>query len=249
MKHIDITMTAVIRPAVLESTLKSFCTNLLTDRKIYRLIINIDPVGEKGRTKEDMLNVCNSFFDNVVYNYPDEPSFPKAAIWTWKQVKAPYFFHLEDDWLMNRPVEMKTLTKILHKNPHLACVRLYKHNIPNKKNPRLFNSPYTFNEKANYFQANDSKKQFGLNPVLIRKEYIDEALPLLVEHKNPEKQFRYNNTKMRDFVMRWKYAIYGQPGDKALVSDNGYSWRNQMNFSKPTNGSQFLTWVTEDEND
>ena len=244
MKQIDITMTAVIRPYVLEKTLESFCKNLFTDRNLYRLIVNIDPVGDEGRSKEDILNICNTYFDNVIYNYPDKPSFPKAVIWTWKKVESNYFFHLEDDWQLFRPVDIKRLIKVLHKNPQLACIRLYKHDIPNKANPRLFNSSYIYNEKGKFFQANDSKKQFGLNPVLIRKSFIDEALPLMTEDKNPEKQFRYGNEKMRDFVMRWKYAIHGQPGDKTLVwGKNGLHWRQKSKYSKPRDGSQFLTWV------
>lgn len=248
MKQIDITMTAVIRPGIIEKTLESFCNNLFTDRKLYRLVINIDPVGDECRTKEDVLNICNKYFDNVIYNCPDNPSFPKAVIWTWKQIKSNYIFHLEDDWVLNKKIEIKTLTKILEKNPQLACVRLYKHDIPNKKNPRLFNSPYTFNESGNFFVANDSKKQFGLNPVLIRKTFIDEALPLMVDNENPEKQFRYGNKRMKNFVMKWKYAIYGKPGDKTLVwGKNGLHWRQNSKYSKPNDGSQFITWKVNKE--
>ena len=243
MKAIDITMTAVVRPTIVDTTLKSFCKNLFTNKDIYRLIVNIDPIGDDNKTPDDVLQVCNKYFERVIFNIPNKPSFPKAVMWVWKQATSNYVFHLEDDWIIHRPVEMKNLTKILSKNPHLACIRLYKHDIPNKPNPRLFNSPYRFNKKGNFFEAADSKKQFGLNPVLIRKTFIDEALPLMVDTKNPEKQFRYGNESMRNFVMRWKYAIYGKPGDKTLVwGKNGLHWRDKSKFDKPRDGSQFITW-------
>jgi len=248
--RVDITMTAVLRPTVIRQTLKTFCENMFINRNEYRLIINIDPVGDEKTTADDVLEVCNEYFNDIKFNVPDKPSFPKAVIWTWKQINTPYIFHLEDDWIIKRPVDIKRLTKVLHKNPQLACLRLYKHDIPKKKNPRLFNSPYTYNEKGRFFQANDSKKQFGLNPVLIRETFIKEALPLMVEDKNPEKQFRYGNEKMRDFVMRWKYGIYGEPGDKTLVwGKNGLHWRQQSKYAKPRDGSQFLTWVENKKGD
>jgi len=244
MKFVDITMTAVIRPKIIRQTLTSFTNNLFTEKDKYRLIINIDPVGDKGKTYQDVLDVCHDFFNTVIYNATDTPSFPKAVIWTWKQTLSEYIFHLEDDWVIKRSIPIKSLLKILHKNPHLACLRLYKHDIPNKVKPRLFNSPYIFREKGNHFEAVDSKKQFGLNPVLIRKSFIDEALPLMVDTKNPEKQFRFGNEKMRDFVMRWKYAIYGKPGDKTLVwGKNGLHWRKNSKYAKPRDGNQFLNWV------
>jgi len=242
---IDITMTAVLRPTVIKSTLDSFTKNLFKNKDEYRLIINIDPIGDKGVRPPEIVDLCYKYFDDVKYNIANEPSFPKAVIWTWKQIKTPFVFHLEDDWIIRRFVNINQLVRILRKNPHLACLRLYKHDIDNKSKPRLFNSPYVYKEKGHFFEAVSSKKQFGLNPVLIRKEFIDEALPLMVYTKNPEKQFRYNNEKMRNFVMRWKYAIYGDPGDKALVwGKNGLHWRNKSNYDKPRDGKQFLTWVT-----
>ncbi len=241
MKFMDITTTAVIRPEILEMTFKSFTENLFTEREKYRLIINIDPVGNKNKSPDDVLKVCYKYFDNVTYNITKEPSFPKAVIWTWKQVTTPFLFHLEDDWIIKRKVDINRLVGILHKNHHLACMRLYKHNIENKTRPKLFNSTYSY--KSHFFEASSSKTQFGLNPVLIRQSFIDEALPLMVDNKNPEKQFRYNNDKMRNFVMRWKYAIYGKPGDKTLVwGKNGLHWRNNSKYDKPRDGSQFITW-------
>jgi len=239
-QKIDITMTAVKRSSLLEKTLLSFCENVFYGKQDrYRLIINIDPVGEKEKPKK-IVSICKSFFDNVVYNIAPQPSFPKAVMWVWSQTTAPWIFHLEDDWIIHREIDINNMIRILNERPGLACLRLYKRNIPNKKRPRLFDCPYRYN-KDGFFVAGNSGTQFGLNPVLIRKKFIQQALPLMVDNKNPEKQFRYTNLKMKDFLYKWQYAIYGKPGDKILVSDHGVRWRRKNMLAKPSGG--FTEWV------
>jgi len=236
---IDITMTATVRPDIIRRTLKSYCKNLLQERDRYRLIINIDPVGEDIKP-EKVIKTCESFFKNIVFNIPKEPSFPKAVIWTWNQVESDFAFHLEDDWLLEKYIDINDMIRILNKYKEIACLRLSKYNIPNSKRIKLFNAVYKYNEDG-FYLAFDSKKQFGLNPVLIKKSFIKQALPLMVDNKNPEKQFRFNNPKMSDFVLRWKYAIYSRPGWRALAIDNGVNWKYSNKFVKPNTGT-FLVW-------
>jgi hypothetical protein len=239
-QQIDITMTTVIRPSVLEKTLLSFSKNLFYDNKDrYRLIVNIDPVGEKDDPKT-IISLCNSFFNNVIYNIPSKPSFPKAVIWVWSQVTAPWVFHLEDDWLIHRQIDINNMIRILNERPGLACLRLYKRNIPKQRKPIMFECSYQYN-KDGFFVAKNSGTQFGLNPVLIRRKFIQQALPLMRNDKNPEKQFRYTNLIMKDFIYKWQYAIYGKPGDTLLVSDHGLQWRKSQMLVKPSNS--FIRWV------
>lgn len=242
---IDITMTCTLRPKVLKTTLKSFCDHMFIKRDRFRLIMNIDPIGEPRRPM-DMVDAAKLYFDNVVYNIAKTPSFPRAVIWTWSQVSAPWVFHLEDDWTINKRVILEHMLDILRKHKDLACLRLYKHNIPNTPKPRMFDCYYTY-YKEGFFIAEDSKKQFGLNPVLIRSTFVKDAVPQMVDTKNPEKQFRYGNSIMRDFVMKWKYGIYGNPGEEACVNDIGSHWIRNQSFTKPKGGAQFLTWAKKGE--
>ena len=62
---IDITMTAVRRPKVIDKTLKSFTKHIFKNQKDYRLIINIDPVGE-GHSNNKVIDVCEKYFENLV---------------------------------------------------------------------------------------------------------------------------------------------------------------------------------------
>lgn len=240
-ERIDITMTAVLRSSILDKTLKSFHKNVFyKDIERYRLIVNIDPVGDNEKFK-NITRVCKSYFDDVSYNMPRKPSFPKAVIWTWSQVKANWVFHLEDDWIIHRKIDIDDMINILKERPPIACLRLCKFPISNSKRPKLFNCRYDYNKRGSFLLASDRKKQFGLNPVLIRGSFVKGAVPQMVDYKNPEKQFRYGNELMRDFVMKWEYAIYGKPGDSPLVTDHGLEWRIKHKLIKPRN-SQFLVW-------
>jgi len=250
----DITMTAVRRPEVIEKTLKSFTENLFTTPDDHTLIVNIDPIGE-GNDKE-VINVCRKYFPNTFIHQAKEPSFPKAVKWTWEQVESKFFFHLEDDWILQRPIFLSDLTGLLIKHENLACMRLYKEDIPFNgamyDTVKMFGCNYEWNGTRSftntYFTpvagSNNWKNQFGLNPVLIRKKFIDEALPLMVDDKNPEKQFRENNPVMRNILNKWTFAIYGIPGDSRYVwGKNGLHWRQQSEFKKPRDGSGFTTWA------
>ena len=240
-EKIDITMTSVLRPGIVDETLGSFCEKMLTERDRYRLIINIDPIGENVKPKE-VIKVCENYFDDIIYNIAKEPSFPAAVMWTWRKARSEWVFHLEDDWKISRETSINHMINILKKYEDIACLRLPKHPIPNKRLIVMFKSRYEYNPDGFYI-AEDRKAQFGLNPVLIRGKFVKRAVPLMVTTRNPEKQFRYGNPNMREFIMKWKYAIYGPPGQPALTIDNGLIWRRTLGFNKPEpEEGPFLVW-------
>ncbi len=81
---IDITTSATIRPSLLNKTLSSFCSNMFIDAHDYRLIINVDPIGD-STSADEVLDVARSHFNEVVYRKPDVPCFADAVIWCWKR--------------------------------------------------------------------------------------------------------------------------------------------------------------------
>ena len=133
-ERVDITMTAVLRPSIVKQTLESFCTNVFwKEPERFRLIVNIDPIGEKKVRPKQIARICRSYIPNAIFNVPDEPNFAKAVIWTWSQVEADWVFHLEDDWLIYRKIELDNMINLLKKFKSLACLRLLNKRIPNKK--------------------------------------------------------------------------------------------------------------------
>jgi hypothetical protein len=238
---IDITMPAVIRPSLLERTLKSLVENVVDNQERFRLIINVDPIGENIKPAK-VIKVARKYFSNIVYNISSDPSFAKAVIWVWTQSSADFILHFEDDWIITRKIDIDNMINIMNGYSELSSLRLFKHKTPKKNTMRIFNCIWTYN-KDGFYVAKDWKKQLGLNPILFRKEFIDEALPRMKDYINPEKQFRYSQEYMRPIIKKWKYGIYTKPGERPLVIDTGRDWIKKTNFTKPKTGT-FLTWET-----
>ena len=78
MEKIDITITATLRQKIFYKTLLSFTKNMLTDQSRYRIILNVDPIGEDN-TQQKMLDVAKGFFRDIVYRFPDKPCFSVRA--------------------------------------------------------------------------------------------------------------------------------------------------------------------------
>ena len=94
---IDIAMTAVLRPSILAGTLTTIKEHVCKgDDSRFRLIINIDPIGEDVSPSK-MIKVAEKNFSNVLYNVAEKPSFPLAVKWVWSKTTAPFVFHWEDD--------------------------------------------------------------------------------------------------------------------------------------------------------
>ena len=237
--RVDITMVAVIRPELVRRTLKTIVKNIVDDQSRFRLILNIDPIGEKAKP-EKVARIAQEYFDNVIYQIAKKPSFPKAVKWVWQNSDAPYIFHIEDDWDITRKIDINHMIQIMQKHKDLSSLRLYKYNTPNRKSFLTFGCKWKYNEDGFYI-ATDWKKQFGLNPILIKREFIDEALPRMRDDVNPEKQFRDTQKYMLPIIKKWKYGLYTNPGDAALAIDTGTKWRRKTKFIKPERGT-FLTW-------
>ena len=132
------------------------------------------------------------------------------------------------------------MISILKKYEKLSSLRLYKFKTPKRKKFLTFACSWVYHEEG-FYMAKDWRKQFGLNPILIKKKFIDQALPRMRDTVNPEKQFRFSQEYMRKVIKDWQYGIYSNPGDKALVTDIGRKWINNTEFCKPKTGT-FLTW-------
>jgi len=241
MKKVDITMVAVIRPDLVRRTLKTIVANIVDDPERFKLILNIDPIGEKIKP-EKVAKIAKEYFGNVIYNIPKKPSFAKAVKWVWENSNTPYIFHIEDDWDIARKININHMIKIMMKYKELSSLRLYKYNTPKREKFFTFGCNWRYN-KEGFYVADRWQKQFGLNPILIRREFINEALPRMRDDINPEKQFRDTQKYMKPIIKKWKYALYTKPGDKALAIDTGTKWRRKTKFIKPSKKT-FLTWET-----
>lgn len=219
---IDITTSATIRPALLNETLSSFRANMLNDSHEYRFIINVDPIGEPV-SADRVIDVAKSHFKEVVYRKPDTPCFADAVIWCWKQTTSDLVFHLEDDWVLSKPIDLDTLLKTISEFPQYDSFRLSKKRVRVSSKTRVV--PYV---------------HLSLNPVFIRQTFIQEAVKYMLPTKNPEKQLRIVDPECGKFIQKTKHGIYVEQGVNAIVKDIGRKWMERTNLYSKVTG--FLKW-------
>lgn len=220
---LDITTTATIRPALFHQTLKSFTDNLFTNRKEYRLILNVDPIGEDVDPME-MVKVGKQFFDNVVYNIPDEPNFAQACKWCWSNTSSEFVFHIEDDWRLCKVISIDHMIEILKNNDDLLSLRLPKRRV------KEFPKSYGFRRR----------KKVGLNPTLWKGDIIRSICSNMNVTDNPEKQVQVSH---RDYKNNgFTSGMYFEKDVKGkYVKDIGRAWMKDSDFGK-RKGSNFVNW-------
>lgn len=244
LEKIDVTTTATVRPEILDSTLYSFCNGFLkcnTDR--CRLIINIDPVGDTNHTPTDVLEIARLYFKNVVYNIPKESNFANAFIWTWKQVTAPFIFHLEDDWELMRDVDLEEMLSLFAKYEDLAILRL-PFTDAEATRAKQWNKWFPYNGE---YMACPPEMVGGLafsgHPSLIKRDWLKRILPLLHGRGCPEKQIKHHNARINDILQRYRYGVFQRPQEKKAIRDIGRFWRVDHNFQK-VGAYGFTNWRT-----
>ena len=249
MYKIDIVTTATIRPDILNKTYRYFCKNLFKNRNDYRLIINIDPIGDKKKNIEDVLNVAKKYFNEIVFNSPEEPCFTKAVKWLWSSTISDYVFHLEDDWKLNCSVNIDDLIYILDKYEKICSVRLSKGAITAGKR-RISPIP------CNYIEKEDIGKfqlfpRLSLNPTLFRGSFVREAVKVMTDDLNPESQLvkghaakrekkkkkDFNSSAIESFLSKWDHSVYRN--ESAIIRDIGVQWRNRNRIKR---SPDFLYW-------
>lgn len=241
-QRIDIATVATLRPYILEKTLDSFCSNLFFDKSRYRHVINVDCIGGDCDPLE-VVKISKKFFGNVVYNISKKPSYTKATKWVWKNSSTPFVFFLEDDWVINRKTDIDDMIKIMCQHDDICQVKLFKQNTPSGNVLKVFRSRFELAESGEFF-VTDNTNAFSLNPSISRGGFLRSATSFMLDSKNPEKQFRINtgdNEHMRVFLNGWKYALYTRPGDTALVTDIGRTWRDKKGIIK-SGGKHFTRW-------
>ena len=235
---IDITLTATLRPSVLTQTLDSFREKLFVDESRYRLIMNVDLVGEDVLPFE-IIYIAETYFSNVVYRISKEPSFSKAFLWCWDKVESDIVFHLEEDWKLLKLIDIDNMISILEKNQDLACLRLNKMHIP--VDCIFEGKQYEYVD--GFLRGMGRDDYFSTNPELLKGKFVKEARKYLFDKLNPEKQFRPTQQVLfRNVVEKWDYGVYAKPGDFPAIWDLGRSWMVNHGYIKE-GGSGFIRWV------
>lgn len=238
---IDITMTATLRPEILNRTLKSFKKHLFRD--FYApLFINIDPVGP-GKLIQ-MFDIFYQYFPpcSVNVNAPSKPGFGRAFKWLWNQPHAPWIFHLEDDWELLRAINPQEMINCLKANPDLALLRLpwKPTGLQSMKNWRYF-----FPWNGQFFECpKEFKREVGFcgHPSLIRREFVQNTIKYLDETRNPEKQFHHGPPELMAEIDKWRYGVFAKPNEPPAIRDIGREWMVKNSWRKAGNKAFFTQW-------
>lgn len=213
-EQIAVTTTAMRRPEILARTYQSFQGYTRLDFKRMRLFINVDPAPRDGSTKET-LEVARSFFGEVISHTPRVANFAAAVKWLWSTVDADYVFHLEDDWIMRKPVRMLDLWDQLQINPHILQVRFRGYHVGNVL------------------------RRISLGPGLIRGEICRKISAGLKTDRNPEVQLK---TLGQFSIQRvGKTIALTVPKGPRVIKDIGRNWAMQRGITRPKK-ERFIAW-------
>jgi hypothetical protein len=201
--------TATIRPELLDLCYRSFTSRLLYAFPRRRLILNVDPYGDP-RPAADVADVARRYFDEVVLNTPESGSFARAVRWGWQQVRSPVFFHLEDDWLLRRQVDLR-LVRDAFADARVAQLAFQ------------------------LGQPSARRSTLTLRPAFLRTALVRQLLPLFDINKDPEKQWSPGalaHWEFRDYPQRRMLTDTGKKWRKGLgirksSADNESTWSFQ----------------------
>jgi hypothetical protein len=221
---LDITMTSILRPKVIERTLFSLKEHLKFSGDI-RLILSVDPIGEQV-AKKSILKVARKYFP-VFHKYNDTASFENSVLWLWNQVESLYFLHWEDDKVLLKDLDIDWCIKKLEENNTIASMSFPTIRIK-KKDKIFFWTDWEL--KDDIYITNKYGHCFGTRPHLIRKEFIKGSLLYITNRRNIEKQFRYSNTNFcNKFLSKWLFSLYSE---SQVYIDIGNDWKKIMKIKK-----------------
>jgi hypothetical protein len=207
--------TSIKRPEVLDKTYESFSRNL--DKiclKDCRLWLNVDPFPNNSTiTSKKLEEVARKYFGSVSVFYPTKCNFSIAIKKLWNSASDELIFHLEDDWVLEKKINIHDMVKMFLENPKLLQIRL-----------RWFNTNSTISKK-DILKLN--KIQFGLSPCIIRKSFYKKIAKIINVNFNPEMQIRSIFANPTN-----KECVY-YPNEK-VISDYGFLWRdlNKINVRR-----------------
>ena len=245
---IDVTTTATIRPEIIEHTYISFWKNIFSKCNYdFRLIINIDPIGDTKYCVNDIIDISKKFFKDIIFNSPEIHNFSKAVKWVWSNSSSKYIFHLEDMWESNKCVDLNKLVYILDNYSKIAYVNLHKYVLSDGSYKPIFYQYLKKEDKRLFLQI-----QYPLlSPGLYRGDFVRQISKLMNDEDFPELQIwgdkeipndNLASSEIKKCLSSWDYSIYAgnwilpfwECGRPEVDMFKGRKWKKKHNFYKKT---------------
>ncbi|MBZ5758885.1 hypothetical protein LAV84_00285 [Rhizobium sp. VS19-DR104.2] len=233
LKWIDVCIVATRRPDLLERTLRSFHANLFSAFRIRRIIANIDPLFGSEADQERCIAIIRQYDPNALISLPERPNFAKAVASNWLASSTDVILHLEDDWLLNRPVRPDHL----HAFVDYPWIGQISFNHANKRWDVRKNGSFCYALK--HFRLigikcsiGQKKPTFLTGPSFLRGSFAHRSAELMDFALDPEKQFcRGVNRPLERYAAQYRNLIVGEI-DAYYIEDIGRSWRKERNIVK-----------------
>jgi len=130
---IDVIVTSTCRKHF-EATYASFIKNVKYDDG-FNFVVNIDVLERSKHYLPRLLEFLkyNSIKDINVNT--EEHTFANAVNYLHKRLQSKYYFHLEDDWIFLKSIDLNKIIQVMNGNKNIHSVRFSKEKIkkPNSK--------------------------------------------------------------------------------------------------------------------
>lgn len=209
---VDVTLVATRRPSLLQPTLDSFDRHLLRSVRVRTVFLNIDPIWGTEADDREVEQMVRRIGADVVIRRPDRPGFGAAVKWLWSKPGTPWFLHLEDDWILERPVSVDLLRRRTAESG-LAQVSLLR--------------------RANGWKKSVYSNKFTTGPSLIRSVFAHRVSDNMLEHLDPEKQlYSGTNPRLEAAIAGCRRRFLGTRFTSSYITDIGRPWREQVGIEK-----------------
>ncbi len=216
---LEFTTTACNRPSILNQTYHSYTKNLKgIDFSKSTLYLNVDPAPHNvdiAKAEE----VAKKYFGKVIVNYPSSSNFSAAAYWCFSQVEGKYFFHLEDDWILLKPINVHSLISKMNNNT-LQCI---------------------LNKKRSAVTVSETGEPCFV-PSLISTEYWKKYLSGFNININPEYQMKMMFRNRSTGLSQYKSVYYNLSIE--FSRDIGRDWLKKNNLARSYSpGKRWSPWI------
>lgn len=226
---LDVITTSSCRKTIIR-TYRSFLNQVKCSGAI-RFIVHIDVLHSEN------LKSLKKFFKKlesmrgiqVDVKINDSPSknfheaHAKAVSYLFSRIESPYYFHLEDDWVFQKKLDLDSLLKLMDERLFVDHIRFNRKTIADKS--WLYHLSDEISEE--YLFPNHEVVVDGIplvqvptwsfNPHLGRTSVIKNFVNMKIK-ENPEKYLCHNYPKLSG---GGKIYLYGKIGDSAFVTDLG----------------------------
>jgi hypothetical protein len=251
MNTIDITITAALRPSIVNATARSIYEHVIApfdDSFQYRVIVNIDPVGEPGVTQDDIEKIYKTMFGEVTVYKPETPSFPEAIRRVWKAVDADVTFYAQDSKQILQQVPVDAIIHAFTSKPDLASV-----SIGEMKKTSRSPEPVRWDETHQMYIVPYFHKAVTCRPSFLRREYVHWISDHFRNGISAEKTMKARDERLdeserdliRSFSSKYRYAFLQleEDADARYVDNIGRKWRLEHGFTKPQGGGIAASWT------